>query len=69
MLMSGAVVEVLGVIFLFNVRGCAERFAAFVRSLPWWLRSMGGDRAATYRAMGAVYVFFGIIVLASSIRV
>ena len=50
----------MGLILIFNVGSSAESLARMNRVVPWWLKSPGGNDAATWRVAGGMFVIAAI---------
>ena len=46
----------MGLILIFNVGSSADSLAGMNRVVPWWLKSPGGNDAATWRVAGGIFV-------------
>ena len=67
MLVAGVAVVVVGFVFLLNLGGAAEKFAAMARPLPGWMTWPWTTSSLYYRFMGALFVAMGAFFLGSAL--
>lgn len=52
-----------GLVLLLNLGHTADRFARMNRALPWWLKTIGGNYPATYRALGGLFLLAAAVLI------
>lgn len=66
MLIAGVAVVVVGFVFLLDLGGAAEKFAAMARPLPAWMTWPWTTSALYYRFVGALFVAMGAFFLGAA---
>ncbi len=67
MLIAGLAVVVVGFVFLLNLGGAAEKFAAMARPLPRWMTWPWSTSEVYYRFVGALFVAMGALFLGAAL--